>query len=203
MRAAGREDFSTGPAREGGRCIAAGVVDHPHREPGSAAAAHDGANGGRLVAGGDEDERGFFHAGVLDRPERLHVVEDGADVIIFGCTGMLGCAEAVRDGLLKDGLDVPVIDPVPTAVNVATALVGSHLSHSKRAYQPPPKRTPPSVPERAQPSQTTAAASATAKPKFTPQQIASRLRDLNRLYGTGYLTDEFYLEKVAECYVKQ
>ena len=41
------------------------------------------------------------------------------------------------------------------------------------------------------------------KPKFTPQQIASRLRDLNRLYGTGYLTDEFYLEKVAECYVTQ
>jgi allantoin racemase len=71
---------------------------------------------------------------------RKAVVEDGADVIIFGCTGMLGCAEAVRDGLLKDGLDVPVIDPVPTAVNVATALVGSHLSHSKRAYQPPPRK---------------------------------------------------------------
>ncbi len=68
------------------------------------------------------------------------VVEDNADVIIFGCTGMLGCAEAVRDGLLKDGLDIPVIDPVPIAVNVAAALARSHLAHSKRAYQPPPKK---------------------------------------------------------------
>jgi allantoin racemase len=40
------------------------------------------------------------------------VLDDGADYIIFGCTGMLGCADAVRDGLLRDGLDVPVIDPV-------------------------------------------------------------------------------------------
>jgi allantoin racemase len=35
------------------------------------------------------------------------VLDDGADYIIFGCTGMLGCADAVRDGLLRDGLDVP------------------------------------------------------------------------------------------------
>jgi allantoin racemase len=41
------------------------------------------------------------------------VLDDGADYIIFGCTGMLSCADAVRDGLLRDGLDVPVIDPVP------------------------------------------------------------------------------------------
>jgi allantoin racemase len=68
------------------------------------------------------------------------VLEDGADYIIFGCTGMLGCADAVREGLLKDGLDVPVIDPVPTAVNVAAALVRSRLPHSKRAYPPPPQK---------------------------------------------------------------
>jgi allantoin racemase len=61
------------------------------------------------------------------------VLDDGADYIIFGCTGMLGCADAVRDGLLRDGLDVPVIDPVPVTVNVAAALVRSRLAHSKRA----------------------------------------------------------------------
>jgi len=71
---------------------------------------------------------------------RKAVVKDGASVIIFGCTGMLGCAEAVHDGLLRHGLDVPVIDPVPTTVNVATALVRSSLSHSRQAYQPPPKK---------------------------------------------------------------
>ena len=66
------------------------------------------------------------------------VLEDGADIIIFGCTGMLGCAEAVHEGLLRDGLDVPVIDPVPTAVNLAAAVVRSKLSHSKQAYPAPP-----------------------------------------------------------------
>ena len=71
---------------------------------------------------------------------RKAVVEDRADVIIFGCTGMLGCADAVRRGLLNEGLDVPVIDPVPTAINVAAALVRSGLAHSKQAYQPPPKK---------------------------------------------------------------
>jgi allantoin racemase len=71
---------------------------------------------------------------------RNAVVEDGADYIIFGCTGMLGCADAVREGLMKDGLDVPVIDPVPAAINVAAALVRSGLSHSKRAYRPPPRK---------------------------------------------------------------
>ena len=71
---------------------------------------------------------------------RKAVVEDGADYIIFGCTGMLGCAEAVQEGLRKEGLNVPVIDPVPTAVNFAAALVRSKLSHSKQAYQPPPRK---------------------------------------------------------------
>jgi len=76
----------------------------------------------------------------LTAEARKAVVEDGADYIIFGCTGMLGCADAVREGLLADGLDVPVIDPVPTTVNVAAALVRSRLSHSKHVYQQPPKK---------------------------------------------------------------
>jgi allantoin racemase len=73
------------------------------------------------------------------------VLDDGADHIIFGCTGMLGCADAVRDGLLRDGLlrdglDIPVIDPVPVTVNVAAALARSRLAHSKPAYPEPPKK---------------------------------------------------------------
>ena len=76
----------------------------------------------------------------LTAEARKAVVEDKADVIIFGCTGMFGCAEAVHDGLLRDGLDIPVIDPVPNAVNVAAALVRSRLAHSKRAYGQPPMK---------------------------------------------------------------
>ena len=70
----------------------------------------------------------------------LAVEEDGADVVIFGCTGMLGCAEAVRAGLLERGYDIPVIDPVPATVRVAGALVASGLSHSKVAYELPPDK---------------------------------------------------------------
>ena len=80
----------------------------------------------------------------LDRVKReltdqgiLAVERDGADVLIFGCTGMLGCADAVRAGLLSKGHDVPVIDPVPAAVRFAVALVDAGLSHSKRTYQEP------------------------------------------------------------------
>ena len=66
------------------------------------------------------------------------VAEDGADAIIFGCTGMFGWAETVRNGLLAAGHDVPVIDPVPTAIQVAAGLVEVKLSHSKSAYPMPP-----------------------------------------------------------------
>jgi hypothetical protein len=37
------------------------------------------------------------------------------------------------------------------------------------------------------------------KPKFTKQQVASRLRELKVLFQEGMLTEEFYEAKVAEC----
>jgi len=69
------------------------------------------------------------------------VEQDGAEAIIFGCTGMLGCAEAVRGALLAEGYDVPVIDPIPNAINFAAGLVRSRLSHSALTYPALPKRT--------------------------------------------------------------
>jgi hypothetical protein len=85
------------------------------------------------------------------------------------------------------------------------------------AYQPPNKRP---LPARAAPVPPTnapvivAAVPATnspagstnavpASPKFTPQQVAGRLRQLKQLYEEGMLTDSFYLEKVAECEAAQ
>lgn len=69
---------------------------------------------------------------------RLAVELDGAEAVIFGCTGLMGCAGAVRAGLLAHGIDVPVVDPIPTAVNVAAALVRSNLTQSALTYPPPP-----------------------------------------------------------------
>jgi hypothetical protein len=75
-------------------------------------------------------------------------------------------------------------------------------------YQPPLKR----IHQPRQPAATVAAApvstrtnspagtnSAPAKPKFSKQQIAGRLRELKNLFEEGMLTDDFYDEKVAEC----
>jgi hypothetical protein len=74
-------------------------------------------------------------------------------------------------------------------------------------YQPPPRRTPrarpPAEPE---PKPAVAAANSsgattnvTAKPKFSKQQVAARLRQLKNLFEEGLLTDDFYADKVAEC----
>ena len=68
------------------------------------------------------------------------VEEDGADAIVLGCTGMLGCAGAVRRGLLARGHDVPVVDPVPWAVKLAASLVDAGLRHSKITYERPPSK---------------------------------------------------------------
>jgi allantoin racemase len=68
------------------------------------------------------------------------VKEDGADAIVLGCTGFLGCAGSMRTTLLAEGCDVPVIDPIPLAVQVADALVKTGLSHSKRTYPMPGRK---------------------------------------------------------------
>ena len=74
--------------------------------------------------------------------------------------------------------------------------------------RPPPPVVPPEVvPPSATPTvvpPTTPGAPApnpppVAKPKFTQQQIAGRLRQLKLLYEDGLLTDAFYDKKVTEC----
>ena len=62
------------------------------------------------------------------------------DVIIFGCTGMLGCAEALYSNLKKNGFDVPVIDPIPLAVNTAYVCAKLKLAQSKKCYPQPPEK---------------------------------------------------------------
>jgi allantoin racemase len=71
----------------------------------------------------------------------LAVREDGAHLVVFACTGMIGLAEEVEKGLAEQGIaDVPVIDPGVLAVKVAEALVDTGLSHSKRTYPQPPEK---------------------------------------------------------------
>lgn len=89
-----------------------------------------------------EADLGATQARLVDVAETA-IREDGAHAIVFGCTGLMGCAAAVRSGLLARGIDCPVIDPVPTALRLACALVGSGLAHSKLTSPPPPEKPMP------------------------------------------------------------
>jgi allantoin racemase len=68
------------------------------------------------------------------------VAEDGAHIIVFGCTGMRGLARQVEQALAERGYPVPVIDPGLAALKLAEGLVDMGLSHSKRTYPPPPPK---------------------------------------------------------------
>lgn len=62
------------------------------------------------------------------------VREDDADVLIFGCTGFLGCADAIISALKSASLNVPVIDPIPVTVLQAAAIHNAGHTHSKKTY---------------------------------------------------------------------
>ncbi len=68
------------------------------------------------------------------------IEEDGAHVIVLGCTGLAGLDEQVKRGLSKVGYVVPVIDPASIALKMAEALVDANLTHSKRTYPHPPEK---------------------------------------------------------------
>lgn len=72
------------------------------------------------------------------------IEEDGAHAIVFGCTGMLGWAADLQASLERAGYPgVPVIDPIPTTIRTAAALVQSDLTHSKRTWPEPPAKSRP------------------------------------------------------------
>jgi allantoin racemase len=86
------------------------------------------------------DDRARTTGGLLDASVRA-IEEDAAHAIVFGCTGMRGCAAGLREALEARGYDgVPVVDPVVAAFKLVEALVDLGLAHSKRTYPPPPAK---------------------------------------------------------------
>lgn len=65
------------------------------------------------------------------------VENDGAHAIVLGCTGFLGCAEAIDTALKVKGYNLPVIDPIPATVCIAAGIVRAGLTHSKRTFAHP------------------------------------------------------------------
>lgn len=74
---------------------------------------------------------------LLVKEARQAVEQDGASVLILGCTGFYGCADAMAAALKEDGYDIPVLDPIPVTVQFAAATARAGLSHSKRTYPRP------------------------------------------------------------------
>jgi len=67
---------------------------------------------------------------------RVAIEQDGAEVVILGCAGMVGYAEE-----LEKELGIVVLDPTTVTFKMAEALVDSGIHHSKRAlYATPPER---------------------------------------------------------------
>lgn len=64
------------------------------------------------------------------------VREDGAHAVIFGCTCMCTVQDTVAEGLKKQGIDIPVIEPYRAALYDAIACALQGVSHSKYAYWP-------------------------------------------------------------------
>ncbi len=60
--------------------------------------------------------------------------EDHADAIIPGCTGYVGLAGSIEEGLHARGLLATVLDPMPLTVRMAATIVESGHGHPRSAY---------------------------------------------------------------------
>ncbi len=68
------------------------------------------------------------------------IKDDGAHVLILGCTGMMGVANDLHEMLKKDGYDVPVIDPAAASIRFMEALIGLRVKQSRLTYMKPPEK---------------------------------------------------------------
>ena len=75
---------------------------------------------------GDEKEISSF----IELGRRL--IEKGADVIILGCGGIFGVAEAV-----SCELGIPVIIPAAAALKMCEAMISMGVAQSKKGFYPP------------------------------------------------------------------
>ena len=61
-----------------------------------------------------------------------------ADVIVLGCTGMIGVASALQERLEADGAFVPVVDPTGAAIGWLETAVRLGVRPSRTTYMRPP-----------------------------------------------------------------
>ena len=84
-------------------------------------------------------DKGVLESKLLGQIEKA-VVEDGAEAVVLGCTGMLGLAQSLARKMASKGIPVPVIDPTASAIGYLELLVRGGLSQSRIAYMAPPHK---------------------------------------------------------------
>ena len=67
-------------------------------------------------------------------------LDAGADVLVLGCTGMLGVAAALQDRLESECGRVPVVDPTGASLGMLLTMHSMGLKPSRRTYMPPPAK---------------------------------------------------------------
>ena len=67
-------------------------------------------------------------------------LDSGADVLVLGCTGMLGVAAALQARLESEGTRVPVVDPTGAALGMLMTMHSMGLKPSRKTYMPPPDK---------------------------------------------------------------
>jgi len=75
-----------------------------------------------------------LRAAILQASE-MALVADGADVLVLGCGSMFGVQEEI-----ESRFGAPVVEPGPAALKLLESLLVLGLSHSKRAFRPPPAK---------------------------------------------------------------
>ena len=82
----------------------------------------------------DKDLERTFKAACREGEKAVR--EDGADVIVLGCTGLAGLAHRIQDEL-----KLPVIDPAIAALRAVETLILARLIPNKVAYPRPPRKS--------------------------------------------------------------
>ncbi|MDR3120242.1 MAG: aspartate/glutamate racemase family protein [Clostridiales bacterium] len=74
-------------------------------------------------------------AALIDESKKA-IAEDGAGVIVLGCTAMVGVKEAVEAGLKAAGFDITVIEAAQASLMMLETFVRMGFRHSRSTYLP-------------------------------------------------------------------
>jgi len=84
-----------------------------------------------------QEDRAVLEERLLEESKRA-INEDGAHVIVLGCTGMWGIARSLQENLKDASLEVPVVDPLHAMLKYAEGLLDMGLNYSRMTYRVPP-----------------------------------------------------------------